>query len=185
MSYEDPFGSKAAEDFLDGAATAAKWPKVGAVVEGTVIGYSMAQCRDYDENEALFWEGNKKVIESKATDKSKPVMQLLLELQCEPTGETWQGLANTRVELPEDDGMRTAYVKGALRSALIKAQRTAKAKLEVGAYVKMTRTADGPQPDPKYAAPHQYAAQWTPAKQNPKHVAQFMSDDTQAETPFG
>lgn len=185
MTTYDPFGSKAAENFLEGGGTAAKWPDVGHVVEGTVIGYSMQQQTDYDSGENLYWVGNSRVEMSKAEDQSRPVMQMLLEIQGEPTGETWEGLQNVRKELPEDDGMRTAYVKGALQSALKDALRKAGTKLEVGAYVKIQRTADGPKSNPKFAAPHRYAAQWTPAKKNPKHVAQFMSDDAQAETPFG
>lgn len=178
----DPFSNKAAESFLEGGATAAKWPKVGYVVEGTVTDYSMAQQTDYDSGEPLFWNGNSRVEESKAVDKSRPVMQMLLSLQGKPTGETWEGLQNTRKALPDDDGMRTAYVKGALQAALKDALRKAGSKLEVGAYVRIERIADGPKSNPKFAAPHRYAAVWTPAAKNPEAVAEFTQDDDDA--PF-
>lgn len=181
MSYDDPFSSKAAESFLEGSATAAKWPQVGYVVEGTVLSYSMSQQTDYDSGEALYWEGNSRVVESKAGNKSRPVMQMRMEIQGKPTGETWEGLGNVRKALPDDDGVRTMYVKGALKSALQSAIRTAGGRLEVGAYVKVARTADGPKTNPKFAAPHQYAAQWTPAETNPNAVASFMDEE---QSPF-
>lgn len=184
MSY-DPFSEKAAENFLEGGATAAKWPTVGYVVEGTVTGYSMQQQTDYDTGELLFWDGKKRVpldqIDVKFRGIAKPVMQLLLDLQGEPTGETWEGIQNVRVELPDDDGARTAYVKGALQAALKEALRKASAKLENGAYVRIERITDGPKSNPKFAAPHRYAAVWTPAAQNPKAVGDFLTDD---EPPF-
>lgn len=183
----DPFSDKAAESFLEGAGTAAKWPKVGYVVEGTVTGYSMSQQTDYDTGEALFWDGKKRVpldkIDPKFQASAKPVMQMLLDIQGEPTGETWEGLQNVRVELPDDDGARTAYVKGALQSALKDALRKASAKLETGAYVRIERIADGPKSNPKFAAPHRFAADWTPAAQNPKAVLAFTQDADESN-PF-
>lgn len=182
MTY-DPFSPKAAESFLEGGATAAKWPQVGYIVEGTVTGYSMQQQTDYDSGEPLFWVGNSRVEQSKTDVHTKPVMQMLLEIQGRPTGETWEGLQNVRKTLPDDDGMRTAYVKGALQAALKDALRKAGAKLEVGAYVRIERIADGPQPNPKFAAPHRYAATWTPAAQNPNTVSEFLKDDADPFAP--
>lgn len=179
---QDPFSAKAAENFLEGGATAAKWPHVGYVVEGTVTDYAMMQQTDYDSGENLYWVGNSRVEESKAADKSRPVMQMTMGLQGKPTGETWAGLQNERVALPDDDGARTAYVKGALQAALKDAIRKANAKLETGAYVRIERIADGPKSNSKFAAPHRYTAVWTPAAQNPNAVADFMKDDEQS--PF-
>src|SRR5512139_4280936 len=84
----DPFSEKAAENFLEGAATAAKWPKPGYVVEGTVLSYRMDHQKDYETSEPLYWEGKRRVIESLATDKSRPVTQMIMEIQGAPTGET-------------------------------------------------------------------------------------------------
>lgn len=179
---KDPFSDKAAENFLEGGGLAAKWPKVGFVVEGTVTGYSMQQQTDYDTGEPLFWEGKSRVTGDKVKGEARPVMQMLLDIQGKPTGETWEGLQNVRVAVPDDDGMRTAYVKGALQAALKQAIKTARGKLETGAYVRIERTADGPKSNPKFAAPHQFSAVWTPAAQNPHKVAEFMEDDEQS--PF-
>lgn len=182
----DPFSEKAAENFLEGGGLAAKWPKVGFVVEGTVTGYSMQQQTDYDTGEPLFWDGKKRVpldkIERTAQATAKPVMQMLMDIQGKPTGETWEGLQNVRVAVPDDDGMRTAYVKGALQTALKQAIKTVRGRLETGAYVRIERIADGPQSNPKFAAPHRFSAVWTPAAQNPHKVAEFMEDDEQS--PF-
>ena len=181
----DPFSTKAAESFLEGGATAAKWPRVGYVVEGTITDYSMAQQTDYDTGEPLFWDGKRRVpldqIDPGLQSAARPVMQMLLGIQGKPTGETWEGLQNVRVALPEDDGARTAYVKGALQTALKDALRKASAKLEIGAYVRIERIADGPKSNPKFAAPHRYAAVWTPAAKNPNAVAEFTQDD---DAPF-
>lgn len=179
---KDPFSDDAAQDFLSGGGVAAKWPKVGHVVEGTVTDWSMAQQTDYDSGELLFWEGNKRVPESKAENQARPVMQLILNIQGGPTGETWEGLQNTRVELPDDDGARTMYVKGGLQAALKEALRQTGTKLEKGAYVRVERIQDGPKSNPKFAAPHRFRATWTPAAKNPKMAEAFSQDD---ENPFG
>jgi hypothetical protein len=182
----DPFSTEAAENFLEGSSTAGKWPKVGYVVEGTVTDYVMAQQTHYDSGENLFWEGKRRVEESKVEDKAKaePVMQMLLTIQGEPTGETWQGLFNERVELPDDDGARTLYVKAGLHAALKDALRQSRGRLEVGAYVRVERVKDGPKTDPKFAAPHRYNAVWTPASKNPRKVEAFMAP-AEDESPFG
>lgn len=183
---QDPFSSRAAENFLEGSATSAKWPTVGYVVEGTILpGYAMVQQRHYDENEPLFWEGKKMVIESKAVDKSRPVMQMIMPIQGKPTGETWEGIQNVRKALPDDDGQRTLYVKAALQAALKDALRKANAKLEPGAYIRVERIADGPQSNPRFQAPHRYSAIWTPAAQNPHRVAEFLEDlPSEDDNPF-
>lgn len=178
----DPFSDKAAENFLEGSATAAKWPKVGYVVEGTVLNYRMAQQSSYEDSEPLFWEGKKMVIESKAVDKSRPVMQLIMEVQGAPTGETWEGLQNVRKALPDDNGVRTLYVKANLQRSLKEALGKAGSRLEVGAYIRVERVSDGEQSDKKKQAPHRYASVWTPAKQNAAHAQSFM--DEPEEAPF-
>lgn len=177
----DPFGNQAADEFLTGGATAAKWPKVGHTVKGTVTGWEMQHQTDYDTSEPLYWQGKERVAESLATDKSKPVMQLALEVQCEPTGITWQGLQNEQVELPDDDGMRTMYVKGGLQAALKDALRKANAKLAEGATVEVTRVKDGPKSNPRYAAPHRYEAVWTPPAPAGGTAGEFLEGE---ENPF-
>ena len=178
---KDPFGDDAAEDFLSGGGVAAKWPKVGHVVEGTITGWSMAQINDYDTGEPAYRIGNKTVPESKLEPHqratAKPAVQLILEIQGEPTGETWEGNEYSRVELPDDTGERLVYVKGSLQFALKQALRAAGTKLEVGAHISIKREADGPKSNPKYGAPHRHSAVWTPAAQNANAPAVVMGDD--------
>lgn len=189
----DPFAveQKEAESFLSGGAVAAKWPTVGYVVEGTILSYEMRQQTDYDSGELLFWDGKKREIESKVSeatkaDQSKRVMQLLVTVQGEPTYETWEGLQYTRVAIPDDDGQRTLYVKSGLQNAVAKALRDAKAKPEANAFIRVERTADGQKSNPKYAAPHKYTVTWTPAAQNGRVAADFLSQEAVDEgNPFG
>jgi hypothetical protein len=162
----DPFsGGNDAEAaaFLSGGNTSAKFPKVGHTVEGTVTGWEMRQQTDYDTGGLLTWRDG------------KPRMQLLITIQGEPTGVTYED--GVEVELPDDDGVRTLFVKGGLQKGIGKALRDAKGKLEAGAYVKVTRGKDGPKTDPKKKAPHTYQVVWTPAAQNPKAAEALLATD--------
>lgn len=180
---KDPFSDEAAAAFLTGSSTAAKWPEIGYAVEGTVLNWRMSQQTDYDTSELLFWDGKRRVIESLAADKSRPVMQLIMEIQGKPTGETWEGLRNTRKALPDDDGKRTLYVKAYLQSALAKALKDAGGKLEEGAFIRVERVADVPNQDKKRQAAHNYRAVWTPAAQNSEAASSFLSE-AEEDNPF-
>lgn len=169
----DPFSTQAAENFLSGGAPAAKWAKVGDTFEGTVLSWEMAQQTDYDSGEPAVWSDG------------KPKMQLIITVQSEPTGFTYEGLRYDRVELPDDDGIRRLFVKAGLQSAFRLAKQKQKFNLEAGALVKVTRTKDGPKSNPKYAAPHRYQVEWTPAAQNPK-AGDFLDQlqEGEEENPF-
>lgn len=184
---KDPFSDEAAQAFLQGSSTAAKWPKIGYVVEIEIEDYRMAQQRHYDLNEPLFWAGKKQVPESQAVDKSDNarVMQLIIEGKGEPTGETWKGLQNTRVALPEDDGRRVMYVKANLQRAIAKAFKDAGVKLSdaKGARLRVERIADVPNPDSKKQDAHDFRAVLTPADPG-KAVDDFLNA-TPDENPFG
>lgn len=179
---------RSAEDFLDGGASvAAKWPKEGFTVEGDVLGWSptAVQMTDIKSGEPLYWEGKKKVEESKLqfpeTSKQNPCLQITIDLQCEPTGETWESNRYIRKELPDDDGVRTVYVHGQLAKAVRKARQDAAQKyklgtrtapLEVGAHVKITRGQDQ-----KFANDYfgfTFTAEWTPAAHNPAYQSAQM-----------
>lgn len=186
----DPFSEKAAENFLSGGGVAAKWPTVGYVVEGTVTGWRMDHQKDYETGEPLYWVAKRMVKESAASESDKAdknrVMQLIMDIDGEPTGETWEGLNNVRKALPDDDGARILYIKAALQAAFKVALRDAKGKLEEGAYVRVERIADGHQADKKKQAPHNYKVTWTPAAQNDKHKSaaeSFLDGDTPAMVP--
>lgn len=157
--------NRSIENFLSGGGVSAKWPQVGYVVEGTVTSMEMRQQTDYDTGELLTW------------NDGSPRMQLVMGVQGEPTGETWTGLRNVRKALPDDDGHRVAYVKGGLQKALSQALRDAKAKPEIGAYVRIERIADGAKTDPKKEAPHQYRVTWTPKAANSKAAEDFLAGD--------
>jgi len=175
-----------ADSFLGGAAVAAKWPAVGYVVEGTVVDWRMSHQTDYETSEPLYWVAKRMVKRSAITEPAdllNPVMQLIMNIQGKPTGETWEGLGNVRKALPNDDGARAVYIKGLLQTAFKSALRTAQAKLEQNAYVRIERIADGVQPDRKKQAPHDYKVIWTPAAQNP-HVAQSFLDESDDVDPF-
>jgi hypothetical protein len=174
---------RSAEEYLDGGASvAAKWPKVGAKVVGDVIGWSPTevQMTDKDTGEPQYWEGKKRVIESKLrfpeTSKQNPCMQITVDLQCEPTGYTWESNRYIRRELPDDDGVRTAYIHGELAKAFRKGRQAAAQKynlgrqfapLEVGAHVAITRGEDVKKPNDYYA--YTYEVVWTPAAHNPAY----------------
>jgi hypothetical protein len=166
------------EDFLTGGgAPAAKWKDVGDKVGGTVLFYEMADRTDYDTGEILYWDAvaNKKVVESKASPGSKVLRQLVMTIQSEATGFTYEGLQYTRKELPDDDGQRRLFIMGALKEAVTKALKTGSFRLETGAYIEIERTADKPSTNPKYAPAHQYAVSWTPKTQNSHAASDFLS----------
>jgi len=171
----DPFAMDAQEAaaFLSGGGEAAKWPQPGTEVGGTVRSFRMAQQTDMETSELEFWKDG------------RPRMQLVMDLQCEPTGINWKGLENEQYDILDDDGMRTAYVKGELQKAVAKAIKDAGGKFEVGAYVRIRRVTNGPKTNPKFAAPHRYIAKWTPAAQNPQAGASdFMAKADGAEDPW-
>ena len=175
-----------ADSFLGGAATAAKWPTVGYVVEGTVTDWRMSHQTDYDTGEPLYWVAKRMTKKSAITEPSdllNPVLQLIVNIKGKPTGETWEGLQNTRKALPNDDGARAVYIKGLLQTAFKSAMRTAQAKLEANAYVRIERVADGVQSDRKKQAPHDYKVLWTPASQN-AHAAQSFIEQAEDVDPF-
>lgn len=174
---------RSAEDFLDGGASvAAKWPKVGFEVKGDIIGFSPTtiQMTDMKTGEPLYWEGKVKTKESELrypeVSKQNPCLQITIDLQCEPTGVTWESNRYIRKELPDDDGVRTMYVSGQLTKAINKARQEAARKyklgvrtapLEVGAHVRVVRGEDT-----KFANDYfgfTYKAEWTPAANNPAY----------------
>src|SRR5688572_4563804 len=113
------------ESFMrGGGAPAAKWPEVGAHVKGTIVDFAMADQTDLESGERKFFDSvtRRVVVESKASEGSEPMKQLNVTLQCEATGFTYGGIGSTKkVVIPNDDGKRRIYVRGALRAAIIDA----------------------------------------------------------------
>lgn len=193
QTQADPFSADAAAaaNFLGGGTVAAKFPQPGFTVEGTILSFRMAQQTDMDSGELLFWEGKDKVEQSKLKfpQNAKPVEQLVIEMQCEPTGITWETNRYVEKQLPDDDGVRTLYVKGSLQFAVGKALRDAKVRApEIGGYLKVQRGQDTKRTGSKYMS-YSYTAAYTPASQNGAAAGQFLTQGGEgggeAPDPFG
>lgn len=186
----DPFSADAAKaaQFLGGGTVAAKWPKEGFTVEGTILSFRMAPQTDMKSGELLFWEGKEKVEQSKLKypDTAKPVEQLVIETQGEPTGITWETNRYVEKQVPDDDGVRTWYVKGALATAIGKALREAGVRApEIGGYIKAQRGKDVKRQGSDYFS-YTYTAQYTRADQNGHQAAGFLANaGDEAADPFG
>lgn len=170
---DDPFGQNA-NAFLSGGAPTQKFPREGFEWGGTIESWEMAQQTNMETGDLLFW------------NDGKPRLQLIMHMQGEPTGITWETNAYKQVALPDDDGSRRLFVKGGLQKAVSKAMRDAKVKeLEVGAHLKITRTRDLPPVKKGQNGAHTFSAIWTPASKNP-HAASAMlaQDDDDDEAPF-
>jgi hypothetical protein len=197
MAGSNPFAGQAkrqqtatrsAEDYLDGGGSvAAKWPKVGFVVEGDVIGWSpeAIPMTDIKTGEPLFWENKVKTKESELqyeSSRSNPCLQITIDLQCEPTGVTWKTNRYIREVVEDDDGVRTMYVNGKLVEAIRKARQAAAkqynlgvrtAPLEAGAHCKVVRGEDTKFANDFYG--FTYTAEWTPAAHNPAYQESQMN----------
>ena len=172
---------KTPEEFLSGGgAPAAKWPKVGFVLGGTVLDWSMADQTDYDTSEVLYWDkiNERKMLASQVdptSDQFVKMEQLIMTIQSEATGITWATLQNVETPIQDDDGKRRLFVKGALKAAVIQALQDSRGKLEAGAYIEIERVADKPNANPKWGPAHQYKATWTPAEKNAKRTDDFLA----------
>lgn len=149
---EDPFSAEeaAVAQFISGgSAPAAKFPAIGSFVEGTVTGLRLQQQTDADTKEPLFWENNRPTPQSmlKFPQTARKCDQLLVDLQGEPTGITYQWDAvnerHVEVALDDDDGVRTLYVKGRLQIALAQTLKEAGVKVpKIGSYLKVVRASN-------------------------------------------
>lgn len=185
----DPFSAEAAAaaSFLGGGTLAAKWPTPGFVVEGTILSFRMGQQTDMESGELLFWEGKERVEQSKLKfpATAKPVEQLIIETQGEPTGITWETNRYVEKQVPNDDGVRTWYIKGALAAAVGKALREAGVRApEIGGYIKAGRGQDTKRQGSKYFS-YTFTAQYTRADQNGEQAAGFLAGGGEAPDPFG
>ncbi len=185
----DPFSAEAAAaaSFLGGGTVAAKFPKEGFVVEGTIVSFRMAQQSHMESGELLFWEGKEQVEQSKLKfpQSARPCEQLVIELQGQPTGITWETNRYVEKQLPDDDGMRTLYVKGGMQAAIGKALRDAGVRApEIGGYLKVARGKDTKRAGSKYYS-YTYTAQYTKAEANGEQAAGFLAQDGEAPDPFG
>lgn len=133
-----------AEDFLlGGSVPSAKFPTPGTTVSGRITERpTVEQQRDFTTGDAKFWEDG------------KPQMQLVVTL----------ATTERDPEIQDDDGTRRVYVKGNLKNAVAQAVRSSGAKgLEIGGVLSVTYARDGVAKNPRFNAPKEYTAQYTPA----------------------
>jgi hypothetical protein len=188
----DPFSAEAAAaaQFFGGSGTvAAKFPQVGFTVEGTILSYRMDDVTDMETGELLFWEGKSKVKQSELRfpQTARPVKQLIIEMQCEPTGMTWETREYIEKPIPDDDGKRALYVKNGLQMAVGKALKEAGVPApEIGGYLKVTRGKSVKREGAKYPS-QTFTAVYTKADQNSHAAGQFLTqgDGGEAPDPFG
>jgi hypothetical protein len=164
-----------ADAFLGGGAPGQKFPSPGFKWGGTVVSWEMAQQTDLDTGELKFWEDG------------KPRMQLIMTLQGAADGVVfeWDGSTHSynKTVVEDDDGMRRLFIKAGLQQAVAKALRDARTKLEVGAYLEVTRGKDLPPPKKGYSGKHTFSAVWTPANKNPHAASALLAGDDE-ESPF-
>lgn len=189
----DPFSADAAAaaaQFLGGSSVvAAKFPRDGFVVEGTILSFRMSQQSDINSGELLFWENKKQTKQSELRfpQTAQPCSQLVIELQGEPTGVTWEGLQYDEVQVEDDDGIRALYVKGRMQKAVAQALKDAGVKApEEGGYLKVARTGTA-KASGGVGKAFTYAAQYTPASKNSKAAGQFLAagEEGGVPDPFG
>lgn len=142
----------ALDAFLRPSSASAKFPTIGTTVEGTIVDQpSVSQANDFDTNEPATWkDGN-------------PIMQMVVRLQT----------TERDPEDPDDDGIRTLYVRDGsnLKRAVVAAMQKAKAKIAVGGTLSVTYTSDGEKKKASLNAPKMYSAIYTA----PDAAAQFLA----------
>lgn len=191
-AQQDPFSAEAAAaaQFLGGGGvTAAKFPKDGFKVEGTVTEFRMTQRTHIDSGEPLFWESKKPTEQSKlkfassATDRNR-VMQLVITLQGEPTGITWETNRYIEKKLDDDDGVRALYVSSPeLQKALGKALQDAGVRApEIGGYLEVVKTGEQRIQGTSFTK-FLYAARYTKATENEKAAGDFLNQTAEEGAP--
>lgn len=148
---------------MSGGAKSAKFPEVGTVVKGSIASPpTLSQQTDFTTGALKHW------------DDGKPMMQLVITIQTDERDP----------ETPDDDGLRSLYVKGAMQAAVKDAIRKSGAKgLEVGGSIAVKYTGDGVAKTRGMNPPKQFAAQYTPPAA--KAVDDFLgtAEDKPAAAP--
>lgn len=142
-----PFDTQAAKEatgFLTGGGSVTqKFPQVGFTFKAKLIKIGgQKQQTDVTDGELLFFEGRslKKQSELQFPSTARPAMELVLEFQGPVTNLTWETNQYMEKPLPDDDGVRTLFVKGNLQKAMGKALKDARLDLETGQEWTITRT---------------------------------------------
>lgn len=124
-----------------GGAPAAKFRKIGDTVTGVITSEPrLEQQRDFETGNPLVWsDGN-------------PRMQLVVEVQTDEVDAS----------IPDDDGRRRFFIKGAMKSAVAQAVKASGRKqLDVGGRLSISYSHDGEASRPGLNPPRQYKASYT------------------------
>lgn len=190
----DPFADKSTQDvdayLSGGGAVTAKFPTTGTDYEGIVIAKVMQHQRDYDEpNFGLYWvDGKKRKFREDAVPPgAKPVMMAVVTLQTAARG-TFDKDGNPQ-DVPNDNGVRALYVRGAMQKSIRDAVRTSGAPtLELFGKLRILHSALGKQDNPKYNPPKLFEAVFTPAskvaKNDPLLLLALGEGDLSEDDPF-
>lgn len=186
----DPFGAteqQDAEAFFSGGNIAMKFPTVGHREEFNILGWRMTQQSDMQTREPLWLYNGKSIreglipeangVRARVTANPKNrIMQMVIDVQLdEPTFLTWSTNQYVEEHLDEDDGVRSLYVKGDLKTALANALRKAGHKVpEIGARAWVQR-GKSRKTSGDFAA-YTYTAGYTPAAQNTHYTAPVAQD---------
>lgn len=128
--------SDEANEFLQGGgAPPVKFPTIGTSVSGIVQSSKVQQQNDIDGKPKFYDDGN-------------PMKQLVITMLTEEHDST----------IPNDDGSRRLFVKGALKFAVTDALRKADAELNPGGHLTVTFTSEIPSTKRGYNNAKQYEA---------------------------
>lgn len=125
-----------------GGAPAAKFRSIGDTVTGVITGEPrLEQQRDFETGNPLVWsDGN-------------PRMQLVVEVQTDQVDSS----------IPDDEGRRRFFIKGAMKSAVSQAVKmSGRKQLDVGGTLSISYSHDGEASRPGLNPPRQYKAVYTP-----------------------
>ncbi|GAA2457205.1 hypothetical protein [Streptomyces macrosporus] len=151
MTFPQQHQMPSADEFLmGGGVPSAKFPTIGTTVAGRITERpTVEQQRDYTTGELKFW------------DDGKPQMQLVVTVQTDQRDPS----------VEDDDGTRRLYIKGQMKTAVAQAVRAAGARgLEVGGILSVTYARDGERKNPRFNAPKNFTAVYTPAAQAELHA---------------
>lgn len=149
------------DDFFSGGSPSAKFPTVGTVLDGTItrVGEKMQQ-RDFTTSEP------------KTYSDGQPMWQLPIDVQT----------AERDPQIEGDDGVRTLYVKGQMKKAMVKALRAAgQAGPRVGGRIRVTYVGDDQPPGGRGIASKRYEVKY--AAPAPKPADDFFAGGAPATQP--
>ncbi len=157
-------------DFLmQGGGVSAQFPKIGHSYTGTIIqiGQARVQTDPKDNSVKTFADGS-------------PRYQVPITLATDARGKFDED--GNPEDVPDDDGVRTLWVKAdmqrAIRDAVLKAGKeagTANLKPEPGGLLTVTRGKNFPKKQAGMKPQHSYTAEYVPAAQN--QAATALMDD--------